>query len=50
MQIVGTLMQMDQLKVQYEKMVSDLLAWIKAKVTTGSSWMQRRLDETLIYC
>lgn len=49
MQIFGTLMQMDQLKVQYEKMVSDLLAWIKTKVTKGSSWIQRRFDATLIH-
>lgn len=32
LQIFGALMQMDQLKLQYEEMVSDLLRWIKTKV------------------
>ncbi|KAF7648030.1 hypothetical protein LDENG_00162990 [Lucifuga dentata] len=30
--IVGMLMELDDMKVQYEKMVSDLLCWIRAKV------------------
>lgn len=33
-------MQVDQLKIQYEKMVSDLLAWIKSKVTKCSFLVQ----------
>uniref|UniRef100_A0A8C9YZ58 Spectrin, beta, non-erythrocytic 5 n=1 Tax=Sander lucioperca TaxID=283035 RepID=A0A8C9YZ58_SANLU len=30
--IVGMLMELDDMKVQYERLVSDLLRWIKAKV------------------
>lgn len=31
-QIVGMLMELDNMKLQYETLVSDLLRWIKAKV------------------
>lgn len=36
LQIVGMLMELDGMKLQYERMVSDLLCWIKSKVKNTS--------------
>lgn len=44
-------MELDDMKVQYERLVSDLLSWIKAKVTKttfGCKVSLLELDDGLI--